>query len=259
MSQVKAEPSVFSEYIAKRDPKLKTLFAIFLAVAIAAIGWVMMTISSSPTVKGASFLWLPAALALVAGVWLGPWYGFLAAAVGSYAAGILAYGGWGIVDIIMNIVAGGFMNAAIPGFLFPLLKIDPTLGTKRPQDVFGDTIRILVLTLLVVAAGLVNVFLSLPGSWGLLIPFAVLLIGMPFLRLKMEKRYLLPAIGVAVLSCGLSAFVGSLGAVVGGKPFVAALLDPGVGWFFGDTVSAVLGLFLLPLYTTRLRNAGIAH
>src|SRR5436190_9247744 len=77
-------------YISKRDPALKVGFAIFMAVAIAALGWVMITVSSSPTVKGASFLWLPAALQLVAGVWLGPIYGTLAGGIGAYAAGILA-------------------------------------------------------------------------------------------------------------------------------------------------------------------------
>ncbi len=259
MSQTTAEAKAPSEYLAKRDPALSTLFAIFMAVAIAAIGWVMMTISSSPTVKGASFLWLPAALALAAGVWLGPWKGFLAAGLGSYAAGILAYGGWGIVDIIMNVIAGGFMNASLPAFLFPALKIDPSLGAKRAEDVLGDSVRILALMVLVVLAGLVNIVLKLPGSWGLLIPFVVLILGLPFLRLKLEKRYLLPAVGIAVVSCLASAVVGAIGATVGGKPFVAALLDPGVGWFFGDTVSAILGLFLLPLYTQRLRNAGITR
>src|SRR5574341_816306 len=98
--------SMTAEYVAKRDPALRGRFALIMAVAIAAIGWVMMTIGSSPSVKGASFLWLPAALQLVAGVWLGPWWGLLAGGLGAYAAGILAYGGWGIVDIIMNPIAG---------------------------------------------------------------------------------------------------------------------------------------------------------
>ena len=70
-----------STYVSKRDPAVKTGFAIFMAVAIAAIGYIMMTVGSSPTVKGASFLWLPAALQFVAGVWLGPIYGTLAAGV----------------------------------------------------------------------------------------------------------------------------------------------------------------------------------
>ncbi len=62
-----------SAYISKRDPALRGRFALIMAVAITAIGWVMLTRTSSPSVKGASFLWLPAALQLVVGVWLGPW------------------------------------------------------------------------------------------------------------------------------------------------------------------------------------------
>src|SRR5689334_106176 len=118
-------------YISKRDPAVRVGFSIFMAVAIAAIGYIMMTVGSSPTVKGASFLWLPAALQLVAGIWLGPVYGTLAAALGAYAAGIFAYGGWGITDIIQNPLAGGVANAFLPWLLFKLLNIDPTLGTDK--------------------------------------------------------------------------------------------------------------------------------
>src|SRR3989475_9043577 len=73
-----------------------------IAVFITLIGYVAMTVGSSPTVKGASFIWLPAALQLVAGVWLGPWLGLLAGGLGAYAAGILAYGGGGILGILMK-------------------------------------------------------------------------------------------------------------------------------------------------------------
>jgi len=76
---------------------------------------------------------------------------------------------------------------------------------------------------------------------------------------KIEQRHFLPAVFVAVFVCVVSALIGAIGATVGGKPFGAALVDPGIGWFVGDTVSAILGLFLLPLYTTRLREAGIAE
>ncbi|HZW03321.1 MAG TPA: hypothetical protein VFF68_05315, partial [Anaerolineaceae bacterium] len=144
-----------AQYIARRDPALRIGFTIFMAVAIAAVGWIMMTISSSPTVKGASFLWLPAALQLVAGVWLGPVYGTLAAGLGAYAAGILAYGGWGIVDIIMNPLAGGVANALLPWLLFSILRIDPTLGTHKPGEVLAGAVRALVLTLLVLASGMI--------------------------------------------------------------------------------------------------------
>lgn len=247
-------------YIAKREPRLKAMVAIFMAVAIAAVGYVMMTVSSSPTVKGASFLWLPAALQLVAGIWLGPWYGFLAAGLGAYAAGIFAYGGWGIVDIIMNPIAGGFANAMLPALLFRALKVDPTLGAKKPGDVLTGAIRMLILTVLVLTAGWANSFLGFPGPWGFVLPLVVLLLGVMviFRGLELDRRSLTAAVFIAVFACAVSAFIGAIGATVGGKPFLAALVDPGIGWFSGDTVSAILGLYLLPLYTQRLRVAGVA-
>lgn len=248
-------------YVARRDPALKLGFSILMAVAIAAIGYVMMTVSSSPTVKGASFLWLPAALQLAAGVWLGPWYGFLAGGLGAYAAGILAYGGWGIVDIIMNPIAGGFANAMLPALLFRALRVDPTLGAKKPSDVLSGAVRILILTVLVLAAGFANTILSLPSPWGFALPLVVLFVGARILlaRLELDKRSFVTAILIAVFACAVSALIGAIGATVGGKPFAAALIDPGIGWFSGDTVSAVLGLYLLPLYTGRLRTAGITE
>ena len=248
-------------YESQRDPALKISFAIFMAVAIAAIGYIMMTISSSPTVKGASFMWLPAALQLVAGVWLGPIYGTLAAAAGAYAAGILAYGGWGIVDIIMNPLAGGIANALLPWALFKIMKIDATLGTDKAGDVLKGAMRIFSLTAIVLIAGLANIQLKLPSPWSFATPLIVLALG-AFVLLRgvnIAQRYFLPAVFVAVFVSLVSALVGAAGATVGGKPFVAALIDPGIGWFAGDTVSAILGLFLLPLNTTRLREAGIAE
>jgi len=263
-------------YITKRDPKLRLMFAIGMAVAIAAFGWVMMTIGSSPTVKGASFIWLPAALQLVAGIWLGPWYGFLAAGLGAYAAGILAYGGWGIVDIIMNLIAGGFANAMLPALLFTAFKIDTSLGAEKPSDVLTGAIRVVILTILVLAAGLLSITLNLTillGNIvaqmsdalvtlvGFLIPLIVLVVGAYLLLkgLNLKWRHFLPAIIIAVLACAVSAFIGVIGATVGGIPFMTALVDPGIGWFTGDTVSAILGLFLLPLYTQRVKDAGIAQ
>jgi hypothetical protein len=249
------------EYISKRDPSLKVGFAIFMAVAIAALGWVMMTITSSPTVKGASFLWLPAALQLVAGVWLGPVYGTLAGGIGAYAAGILSYGGWGLVDIIQNPIAGGLANAFLPWLLFKLLKIDPTLGAKKASDVLSGAMRALLLTILVLASGMLSPRLNIPGVWGYLVPLVVLLVGgwLLFANMTMNMRDFGFGLLVAVIICVVSAFIGALGAAVGGKPLAAALIDPGIGWFAGDLVSAILGLYLLPLYTTRLRNAGIAE
>ena len=248
-------------YISKRDPALKVGFAIFMAVAIAALGWVMMTISSSPTVKGASFLWLPAALQLVAGIWLGPIYGTLAGGIGAYAAGILAYGGWGVVDIIQNPIAGGLANSFLPWLLFKTLNIDPTLGAKKPADVLSGAVRALILTVLVLLSGMLAPMLNIPGVWGYVIPLIVLLVGARFLfsNLSLNMRDFGLGLLVAVIACLVSALIGAIGATVGGKPFGAALIDPGVGWFAGDTVSAILGLYLLALYTTRLRNAGIAE
>ena len=247
-------------YIAKRDPALKIGFAIFMAVAIAALGWVMMTISSSPTAKGASFLWLPAALQLVAGVWLGPIYGTLAGGIGAYAAGILSYGGWGVVDIIQNPIAGGLANSLLVWVLFKALRIDPTLGVQKPSDVLSGAVRALILTILVLVSGLLSPLLKLEGVIGYIIPFVVLLVGARLLltNLKLSQRDFWLGLVVAVIVCAVSAFIGAIGATVGGKPFAAALVDPGIGWFAGDLVSAILGLYLLPLYTTRVRNAGIA-
>jgi len=253
------QKSTVEEYVKKRDPALRYGFALFMAVAIAAIGWVMMTVGSSPTVKGASFLWLPAALQLAAGVWLGPWLGALAGGLGAYGAGILAYGGWGLVDIIMNPIAGGFANAMLPALLFRAMRIDPELGAKNPTSVLSGAIRVIILGVLVLVAGLANIYLNLPMPWGFFIPLVVLVVA-AWLLLKdigLSKRHFLPAVGIVVFICAVSAFIGAIGATVGGKPFAAALVDPGIGWFAGDTVSAILGLYLLPLFTERLRNAGI--
>jgi len=252
--------STSEEYVAKRDPALRYGFTLGMAVAIAAVGWVMMTIGSSPTVKGASFLWLPAALQLAAGVWLGPWLGFLAGGLGAYAAGILAYGGWGLVDIIMNPIAGGFANAMLPALLFTAFQIDPNLGAENPSDVFPGAVRVVILGVLVLVAGLANIFLDLPMPLGFLLPLVVLCVAAWFLLrgIGLSRRHFVPAVAIAVFICAVSAVIGAIGATVGGKPFMAALVDPGIGWFAGDTVSAILGLYLLALFTDRLRIAGIA-
>ena len=250
-------------YVARRDPVLRYTFAGFLAVAIAAIGWVMITVGSSPSVKGASFIWLPAALQLVAGIWLGPWLGAVAGGLGAYTAGIFAYGGWGITDIIQNPIAGGFANAMLPALLFRMLRLDPTFGCKDPYDVLNGAVRVVVLALAVMAAGLVNIVLALPSPWGLALPLIVLVVGVPVILgnvgRNLNMNHFVLAVVIAVVACGVSALIGAFAAYVGGKPIEAALIDPGVGWFVGDTVSAVLGLFLLPLYTLRLRQAGIAE
>jgi hypothetical protein len=257
----KKEIPMTDQYVSKKDPALKNTFTVFMIVAIAVIGYVMMTVGSSPTVKGASFIWLPAALQLTAGVWLGWKRGLIAGGLGAYAAGILAYGGWGIVDIIMNPIAGGLANAALPALLFTAMKIDPTFGTRHPEDVLSGAVRALVLALLVLGAGLVNMALNLPVPWGFVLPLVVLFVGarVLFSGLSLKRGDFLKAVFVAVVVCLLSAFIGAIGATVGGKPFAASLIDPGIGWFVGDTASAILGLYLLPLYTLRLREAGIAE
>ena len=75
--------------------------------------------------------------------------------------------------------------------------------------------------------------------------------------LALNKASFVTAIGIAVVSCAASALIGAIGATVGGKPFAAALIDPGIGWFIGDTISAFLGLYLLAMFTQRARAAGI--
>ncbi len=113
----------------RETERIRFQATVYFIVSIAVIGAIMMTLTSSPTAKGASFLWLPAALQLMAGVWLGPWLGFIAGGLGAYLAGILAYGGWGLVDIIMNPVAGGFANSLLPAVLFRFLGVDPDVRT----------------------------------------------------------------------------------------------------------------------------------
>ena len=165
-----------------------------------------------------------------------------------------------MVDIIQNPVAGGICNAFLPWMLFRMFRIDPTMGTEKASDVISGAVRALILTVLVLASGMLGPILNIPGMWGYLIPLVVLLVGARLLlsNLSMNMRDFGLGMLVAVIVSAASAYVGALGAVVGGKPLGAALIDPGVGWFAGDLVSVVLGLYMLPLYTARLRSAGIA-
>ncbi|MCX7046955.1 MAG: hypothetical protein NTX50_15885, partial [Candidatus Sumerlaeota bacterium] len=228
---------------------------------IAAIGAVMMAMTSSPTAKGASFLWIPAALQLMAGVWLGPWRGMIAGGIGAYLAGILAYGGWGVVDIIMNPVAGGLANSLLPALLFRVFRIDPTFGTQNandPKDILRAIGRLasLFFSVLILAFALrpLNI-----GAWGYGPPLAlVLLTPLIFRGLKLRRRDFLLAFAICVLVSAVSALVGCCGLVVGGQTWQAALIGTGIGWFLGDTVSAVLGLYMLAGFTERARDAGIA-
>lgn len=250
--------AIASAYVSKRDPRVKAQFAIFMGAAIAALGWVMMTISSSPTVKGASFLWLPAALQLAVGVWLGPGWGFLAAGFGAYLSGILNYGGWGPLDLTQNLVAGGFANAMLPALLFRALRVDPTLGANKPGDVLKGSIWLVVIGFAAMLVG----NLGLTGLMAFVPPLLVILVGAFFLLrgLTLDGRSLILAVIIAVVSCAASAFIGALGAFwFAGKPsLMVALADPGIGWFAGDTVSAILGLYLLAMYTPFLKTKGVA-
>jgi hypothetical protein len=248
-------------YSARRETRgIQIQATIFFTVSIAALGAVMIALTSSPSAKGASFLWLPAALQLIAGVWLGPVRGTIAGALGAYLAGILAYGGWGLVDIIMNPVAGGLANSLLPALLFRAFKIDPTFGNKSedPHDVLRAGARLLTL------AGLVLIFAFALrrfdlGLWGHVPPLLLLLLAPLVIRkLKVAPRDFILAFIVCVFISAVSAAIGVYGQVVGGQTWPAATLSVGVGWFLGDTVSAVLGLYVLAAFTDKARDAGVA-
>lgn len=227
------------------------------AVAIALLGWVMMTLTSSPIAKGAAFLWLPAALQLMAGVWLGPWRGLIAGGLGAYAAGILAYGGWGIPDIIMNPVAGGFANALMPALMFAWFKINPDFDTK-PKNVVRSILIILSLLFVVIVLALWLRTFEL-GPFGYAPPFLVLMMApIAFKSLRLSGGDFALALLISIFISAVSAAFGVWGTVVAGNTFEAAVLGTGVGWFLGDTVSCVLGLYALAAFTQRARAIGIA-
>jgi MFS family permease len=251
-----ATPAVVSSN--KREPRLKNYAALTFTVLIAVSGAVMMTVTSSPNMKGAAFLWLPAALQLVAGVWLGPVRGFIAGGIGAYAAGIIAYGGWGLPDIIMNLVAGGLANSLLPGVLFRVARVDPALGSN-PKSVGTGIIRILVLLVATVALGFCAIRFNW-GAWGYLPSIILVLLAPLFLRdLAIKGRDLTVAIIIAIVISALSALIGSAGAVVAGQSWQAALLTVSLGWFLGDTVSSLLGLYVLAALTNKARTRGLSY
>lgn len=229
-------------------------------VLIGASGALMMTLTSSPTAKGASFLWLPAALQLMAGIWLGPWRGAVAGGLGAYLAGILAYGGWGLVDIIMNPVAGGFANSLLPAVLFKVARVDPTFGVQATDEghVLKALGRMAVLLSLVVGLAFGLRPLQL-GAWGY-VPPLLLLLGAPLVLkgLALKARDFTFAFLICVFISFVSAAIGVAGQVVGGQTWEAAAIGTGLGWFLGDTVSAVLGLYMLAAFTGRAREAGLS-
>lgn len=241
-----------------RDKSMKTYGAITFAVLIAVIGAFMMTLTSSPQMKGAAMLWIPAALQLIAGVWFGPKRGLLAGGLGAYAAGIIAYGGWGLVDIIMNPIAGGIANAWLPAILFIKLKINPDFGADL-KNMKTAVIRISIVLLFVIGIGVLPLFISSINFWAYIIAIIVLLAGMPLIlwKIKINKTQFLLAALICVVVSAISAVIGSYGVVVGGNTWEGALLGTGLGWFLGDTVSCFLGLYMLAYFTKRARKMGL--
>ena len=241
-----------------RERRLKYYGVLTFAVLIAAVGWVMMTLTSSPAMKGAAFIWLPAALQLIAGVWLGPIEGLIAGGLGAYAAGILAYGGWGLPDIIMNPIAGGLANSMLPGVLFRIFRVDPDLGAK-PRHTGNAILRILAILIVVVILTVVLQRLHV-GLWGYVPQIVILFLAPLYLRepeLGFPMRKLVLAFGICVASSLISALIGSVGAKVGGLSWEGAFLGVGAGWFLGDTVSSLFGLYMLAALTDRARKAGL--
>ena len=244
------------EFKARREKRLKYYGTLTFAVLIAAIGWVMMTLTSSPAMKGAAFLWLPAALQLIAGVWLGPIEGFIAGGLGAYAAGILAYGGWGLPDIIMNPIAGGLANSMLPGLLFRMFRIDPALGAK-PRNLGIAILRIVAILIVVILLTLLLQRFGL-GLWGYLPQVVILFLAPFYLReLNLPLGKLTLAFAVCVISSFISALIGSVGAKVGGLSWEGAFVGVGAGWFLGDTVSSLFGLYMMAALTDRAESAGL--
>jgi hypothetical protein len=251
-------------YVYQGDRIIRDAAMVVFTVAIATLGAAMMTLTSSPLVKGAAFLWLPAALQLMAGVWLGPWRGAIAGGIGAQAAGIIAYGGWAPADFIMNLVAGGFANSFLPGLLFKWLRIDPALGTRRAQIARSSAVVAIAITASVAIAWLqlpISRFLGLnsDGAWTYLLPMGAIVVALYIgQELNPASGAFAKALVVVVLSCLLSAAIGVWGAVVGGQTWQAAMLVTGTGWFLGDTASALLGLYVLAQFTPAAQARGLA-
>lgn len=218
-----------------------------------------MTITSSPLAKGAAFLWLPAALQLMAGVWLGPIRGTIAGGLGAYLAGILAYGGWGPVDIIMNLIAGGLANSFLPWLMFRILRIDPTMGSTEESAavVLSAALRLLIVLAAAIGVAVLGLYMKL-GPWGYLPSLALVLLAPLFLKnLSLNPLNVVKGVGVSILISAVSALIGAYGQVYGGQTWAGALLGTSLGWFLGDTVSAILGLYMLAVFTPRATHYGI--
>jgi hypothetical protein len=240
--------------------------AIVFTVLIAILGAIMMTFTSSPLVKGAAFLWLPAALQLIAGAWLGPVKGGLAAGIGAYFAGIIAYGGWGLPDVIMNLIAGGLANAVLPALLFQAFKLPPDLGARPPSgQIVSGTAIIVVLALLVVGVAIGQLYLfgtqdlGFKTAAGYIAPIVLLLLAPIVLSsIRLEGREFLLGIIISVVASFVSAAIGVVGARVGGQSWEAAVVGTGIGWFLGDTASCILGLYVMARFGGIARERGFA-
>ncbi len=122
--------------------------------------------------------------------------------------------------------------------------------------------RIAVLASSIVAVGMAIAHLA-PGLglWRyvplLLIALVALL---AFRDLVVKPRDFVRAVLVCASSTFVSAAIGVLGqALVAGRPWQRAVLDTGIGWFLGDMVSAILGLYMLAAFTGRAREVGLSR
>ncbi len=231
------------------EPRIRLTAMVAFTVAIAVVGAIMMTVTSSAAMKGASFLWLPASLQLIAGVWLGPVRGAIAGGVGAYLAGIIAYGGFGPPDIVNNLIAGGLANAWLPAMLFRWLRIDPTAWKSGKSSPRALVLVFAIAAVAVLLAVLYQIFFKSyfggNGAYGFAVPMLFILIApLLIMRIKANRHYAL-AVFVAVLVSFISAGFGVVGTMMTGAPFAAAVIAPGLGWFLGDTVSAILGVAAL--------------
>lgn len=240
-----------------KSPKVYIGCIIFL-FAIALIGAAMMKLTRSPQMEGAAFLWLPAAFQLIAGVWFGPYLGLLVGGLGAYGAGIIAYGGWGLVDIIINPIAGGFANSMLPGFLFRMNRIDPTFGMKPPNLKRAVLDILFLLSLIIIFAYVLKIIKI--HFWAYLLPILLLLLAPYFLtnlKVKHKKKFVI-AFFICVIISLISSLIGSFGSFVGGSNWENALIGTGLGWFLGDTGSCLLGLYLLAYFTDKARKIKIS-
>ncbi len=248
------------KFLDKKSRYLPIYAAVYFTVIIAVVGAFMMTIGSSPQMKGAVLLWIPAALQLIAGVWLGPRLGLISGGLGAYGAGIIAYGGWGLVDIIMNPIAGGFANAMLPALLFRYFKINPTFNAN-PSDMKKAIISIISLLVMVLIIGVTPLFIPAIGKFGYLIAILVLIIGAPVLlkNINLNKKDFLLAVTIVIFISFISAIIGTFGVVTAGNSIEGAILGTGIGWFLGDTISALLGLYILIYFTNVAVSRGYVH